>query len=707
MAETWKEQFAPIAEKGWDIRAGQERLANEIIKTITYGGILVGQAECGTGKSVASLVPIIKNIHASKKNKNTYRAVVSTETLTLQRQLDLKDLPFLQGVYGGFTFKKLMGRSNYLCFNRAKDEAVGDPTGRRERLRLSIDSKRRSLVSGEKEDVERVLGRPLAREDWSRLSGSSDYCADNQCDSDECFSSKARKEALNADIVVVNHKILAIDHDMKNTISPTGTTPDGMLGTINAIVVDEAHKLEDVLSDHWTETYTEWEITDHLSKLVAAVDMANSYKKGNKNFINDLSDELISFMKTSKQFFMEIENRYNKPWEGSENPFCMQFIDHPSEQVRILMNKFETMGPALMDTIIDNFTKIVKFFMEAISVMSDQNIAGKFKTVVRKGITSWRYLNNLAEILKGAMESRDGIVRANGFTYGVTINGWVSSKTHEKGVSIRAVPLDVSQKAKGLWSSATSSILMSATLEDLTSKDFAYFKRSVGIKTCKEIRVESPFTMAEQQLVYITPQPYPTEDGTVFSVNEIVDSVSASNGRSLILFTSRRDLDMAHEKLLEFKIAGKFPYAMYVQTQDSDKAKLVEDFKKDTTSVLLGLKSMFTGIDIPGESLSNVIICRFPLSRYSAECKMKIIYWRSQGFSNWYERDSLTVFQQAAGRLIRSESCIGVVSILDQRINTVGSNVFKTAKTGITALNSRVTQDITEITTHLGVLNAV
>lgn len=706
MAETWAEQFAPIAQRGWDIRPEQEKLGNAIIKTITYGGTLVGEAPCGTGKSLASLIPIIKNIQAHKPESN-YRAVISTETLTLQRQLVTKDLPFLQEVYGSFTYKKLMGRSNYLCFNRAKDEAVGDPTGQRERLRLKIDSKRQSLTTGEKEDVERALGRPMTIEEWARLSGSSDYCADNKCSEDECFSSKARVEALQADIVVVNHKILAIDHDMKQKTGSFGTNPDGMLGEINAIVVDEAHKLEDVLSEQWSEKYTEYEITDHINRLVAAVDMANMYNKGKKDFTDRLSDELLNFLMVTKKFFMAIEERYSREWDGSENPFCMQFIDHPSDNLRELMNTFETTGPALMDLILESEESMSKFFRDSIEIMSDQSVANKFKTVVRKGKTSMNFLATFAKIIGGAMESKDGVVRTNGFTYGVTVNGWTSRRTHEQGMSIRAIPLDVSLSAKDIWASATSSILMSATLEDLTSKDFAYFKRSMGISACKEIKVKSPFAMEKQQLVYITPQPYPSEEGTVFSVQEIVDSVEASKGRSLVLFTSRKDLNMSEKMLLDMKIAGNFNYTLLVQTPDADKAKLVEDFKEDTSSVLLGLKSMFTGIDIPGESLSNVIICRFPLSRYSAECKMKINYWRTQGFHNWYERDSLTVFQQAAGRLIRSEGCIGVVSILDQRINTVGSNVFKTAKTGITALGSRVTQDINDVSVHLGELSAV
>ena len=110
---------------------------------------------------------------------------------------------------------------------------------------------------------------------------------------------------------------------------------------------------------------------------------------------------------------------------------------------------------------------------------------------------------------------------------------------------------------------------------------------------------------------------------------------------------------------------------------------------------------MFTGIDIPGESLSQVIICRWPLPRFSTETRMKMDYWRKVGFPKWYERESLTVFQQAAGRLIRSDKCIGVVSLIDQRAYDVKENVYKTARLGVKALGSRVTHDPTDITKHL------
>ena len=704
MSDLWAQYFEPIAKLGWEVREGQAKLGNAIIRTLDHGGTLVGQAECGTGKSLAALIPIIMKIRQAKIKGDTYRAVISTETLTLQRQLDLKDLPFLLKKYGGFTYKKLMGRSNYVCFNHAREESIGNPGTAQ--LYNALDKKRHSLGAGEKEDAERVLGRKIPADDWSRISGSSEYCSDADCSIEECFSSLAREQALSADIVVANHMILAIDFELKQT-----TSPEGMLGPLNAIVVDEAHKLEEVLSNQWTTKYTGFEVSEHLERLIAGMFVGKNVLPESRDYrlsASSIQTNVEEFFKITRQFFTAIEEKNGRKWDGSENAFCMQFVARPDDNLRNLMLQYEAMGPAVFKSILDVENDYSLYLFKVLEELVDSGGSKTEKQTVRKARTSLKFLTQMAFALNQAMESKDGIVRSNGMVSGMTVTGW-EAKSGALGMSIQSIPIDLSEEASKIWKSVTSSVIISATLEDLSSSDknFKYFKRSLGIPESREIRVESPFTMARQQLVYVSDKKYEPEEGTVFSVEEIVDSVNASNGRALILFTSRRDLDMANQMLLQYKVAGRFPYIMYVQTPEADKAKLVDDFKGNTASVLLGLKSMFTGIDIPGDSLSNVIICRFPLARFSVECKMKITYWRSQGFPNWYERDSLTVFQQAAGRLIRSEECIGVVSILDQRVSTAGTNVFKTASKGISALGSRVTINMNDVHQHLGALSEV
>lgn len=722
MTSPWRTQFKPVSDLGWGIREGQEDLGNAIIRTIGNGGILVGDASTGTGKSLASSIPLIneiKKVKEAQANKakgepgpNPYRAVISTETITLQQQLDEKDLPFLFKTYGDFKYHKLLGRSNYLCLNQAKENSMGDMEVHR--LVEKIQKYRGNIINGEFKDITRVLKEYIDPKTWGKLTGSSTFCSDNQCDAEECYGSLSREKALDADIVVVNHKILAIHFEMKMMGSGNGPESAGMFGNVNTIIVDEAHKLEEVLAGHWEERYNDWEIADHTNRILAGMDIANVYNRENdyRADAKELIDNLIGFMATTKRFFSEVNKKYSNDWQGSETAFCEQSISGPSDYLRSLMMEFETVGPTLFETMVAKMTTYNKYLGKAVANMVEEKVAGKYTKEVRKAVTSAKWVSNMSTILLKAMTSKDGVISHGDLIYGVIGEGWVSKKTGEHGMTIKASPLDVSYRASKLWSAAESVIFLSATLVDLTEKapsnKFKYFKRSLGISNCLEVSVSSPFAAAQQQVVYITPKPYPVEENTFFSIEEVVELVNASEGRSLLLFTSRREIDLAQQALLEWKIAGKFNYTMYVQEKDSDKAKLVEDFKSDINSVLLGLKSMFTGIDIPGESLSNVIICRFPMPRYSTECKMKITYWRNNGFPNWYSREALTTFQQAAGRLIRTESCVGVVSIVDQRVFDLGSNVYKTASIGVASLGSRVTHEVSDISTHLrSVLSAV
>jgi ATP-dependent DNA helicase DinG len=161
-----------------------------------------------------------------------------------------------------------------------------------------------------------------------------------------------------------------------------------------------------------------------------------------------------------------------------------------------------------------------------------------------------------------------------------------------------------------------------------------------------------------------------------------------------VLFTSRKELDWAAEQLKRYQALGHFSYPIYVQEKDSNKNKLMESFKNDVDSVLLATKSFFVGIDVPGESLSLVALVKFPLPRYSAECRQQITHWKNRGFPRWYEREALTIFQQASGRLIRSSGCKGTVALLDWRAMDTTSNVYKTMKLGVESLGSPVTQNL-------------
>ena len=689
--KTWAEIFAPT---GYSLRPGQEELGNEIIRIIESGGTLVAQASTGTGKSLATSIPTINKIHEMRaEGKPTPRSVISTETITLQSQLCDKDLPFLQNVYGGFKFAKLLGRSNYLCMNRFKERAIGNPEVAA--VYTSVNSNLDRIKTGEYNEICNILGYQIPKSTWSEMVGNSDDCSnDKSCeDGNLCLVARAREIAEGSDIVVVNHALLGADHRSKMMGSE-----DGILGPIDILVVDEAHKLEEVLSSQWTESTTEWDVKDNISKISAGV---KHMKSLDSQGINELLEQYAKFFDTAMHFFYALnEYKGSQDWQGSETKFALHYLTRPPQKVRDLMLKYEEMGPPVLDAMVTTMKKIMATYASMMDDSQGYGLTKSAKSEMKKSASAAKFLANICEIMRKAMDTKDGIVSHMGTVYGVVADGWRRRKDNTISMTIRCFPVDVSGAAR-MFGQSKSSILLSATMSDLTDGTFKYFKRSLGVTDAKEVDVKSPFNMDSQQLVYVTQANAPCEPGAKFSAAELVNLINASDGRSLVLFTSRREIEMARDALNAYKVQGLLPYPMYVQEPDADKAKLVEDFKRDTNSVLLGLKSMFTGIDIPGESLSQVIICRWPLPRFSTETRMKMDYWRKVGFPKWYERESLTVFQQAAGRLIRSDKCIGVVSLIDQRAYDVKENVYKTDRLGVKSLGSRVTHDPTDITKHL------
>jgi ATP-dependent DNA helicase DinG len=191
---------------------------------------------------------------------------------------------------------------------------------------------------------------------------------------------------------------------------------------------------------------------------------------------------------------------------------------------------------------------------------------------------------------------------------------------------------------------------------------------SLGLEERTDLQrlvVNSPFDYAKQQLVYLTPEKETQVDvpGAQFSLDELERVLLAAEGRALVLFTARTELDFAAEEL----IRRGLPHQVLVQERTSNKQVLVDEFKRDTSSVLLATKSFFTGVDFPGETCSVVVLAKFPLPQFNALCRAQVAWWRKRGFPDWYDREGTLIARQAVGRLIRTERDHGVIALLDQR----------------------------------------
>lgn len=686
----WNEIFAPVMAQGREARAGQTMLGQAIIDAIETKTNLVGQASTGTGKSFATLIPIIDAIKKNKKKSRDFRGVVSTETLTLQDQLIQKDLPFLHSLYGGFKFRKLMGRTNYLCLEVAETAVVGDLVmhGLVEKLKM----RQSNLGDGERADVERVLGRKITNDQWSKIASSSQFCPDNMCSGEKCYSTRARAEALKADLVVINHALLATDTDMKISALSDGPLADGLLGSIDVLVVDEGHQLEPVLVSQWTKELSERDLAKQSASVTEGVEAAKA--AASNEIIGDVAydaTENVRFvLENIKKYYYLLNQATGAEWKDSSTSLSLKYpLGMPSGSLALAMEEFEVENPKRLLKADEELEQVIKYLVPTIEVARENKIKGVRD--MNKGLRAAKDLLETVRIMSKALETNDGIIQQYG-TYGALVDGWVR-RDETIGMTIRLVPLDVSARAKSIWGTkGQTNVLLSATLTDLTDGSFRYARECVGFPAAKELNVDTPFSLQTQQLVYITPANREIVEGARYSFSELIDLINVARGRSLILFTSRRELDWASEQIRQLKNMGHFPYSLFVQEKEADKAELYKNFKEDTHSVLLATRSFFTGIDVAGESLSLVALVKFPLPRFSAECRQQITHWRTRGFSKWYEREALTVFQQAAGRLIRSSDCKGVVALLDHRAMDSTSNVYKTMQLGVGSLGSPVTQ---------------
>lgn len=689
----WEAQFAPITQqRGWGVREGQRTLGDAFIHALNTKTDLLGEAGTGTGKSMVAAVPVIHAIKAARASGRSFRGVISTETITLQDQIVNKDLPDLERTYGGFTYKKLMGRSNYLCLDHAAEKVIGNSNLNNIYMRLEGALSR--LTSGEKSDCEAILGRTLLPEEWETMTGSAEFCADNKCGTEDnrCFGARARAEALAADIVVCNHAILATDVQSKERTAqafPTSELSEGILGVYHALIVDEGHRLVPVFVSQLTESVNGWEIFQMGNHIEAGAAQASNLDP--TIHVNELED-IVATVQKVLDVAIEYYSYGVEDWDRAEFQLKWRslFGVTAGSRIETIMNAFE--GEAV-PRLLDAAASLEAFQLKIEKALKDATEPRKWAKA-RKGARNMKKLAEICKVLAESLPSDEGIVSNYGH-YGVSIQGYIKKKDNTKGATINMEPLDVSSKIKTLWDGADTSLLMSATLGDPTHKDpFKFIRVSTGFsETAPVVKVASSFDLGAQQVVYITKADRPPVEGGRYSFEELFELTVKMQGRSLILFTSRSDLDTAAMKFRMRQSEGRFPYRILVQEKDTDKKLLAEQFKSDTNSILLGTDSFMTGFDAPGETLSMVALCKFTQPRYNASMRQKISYWRNRGFPNYYKREALLKFEQSAGRLIRSDDCRGVFALLDQAVMDQSSKVFDTAKMGLQMIGSPVTQD--------------
>jgi ATP-dependent DNA helicase DinG len=606
-----------VRAMGGEPREGQERMVRAIGAAFDGGRHVVIQAGTGTGKSLAYLIP------AARMARDHGPVVIATATLALQRQLLERELPRL--AHAGTDFQDiqwavLKGRHNYLCKQRLgeADEAQSvlafdDPGAQR---RGTLEEQARAVHewsthtdTGDRDDLDMEVDARI----WRAVSVTSAECVgESRCAfGEECFAARARLRASEADIVVTNHAMLAID--------AIGGIP--VLPERSALIIDEAHELVDRVTSAVTSELTVSVLERLVGECARLVDDQGS--------LADAADELAIAM--------------------------MELID---SGMSARVTAWSDAMVLALTRLRDAARGMVSGLSTVAATAGDQAPAVQR---VRAGVeevfaTSGRAL---------ALSSTDVV--------------WCSAEGG-RSPALRIAPLHVGdQLAESLFVQQPVA-LTSATL--VTSGSFDALVASLGLAPDTECHdVGAGFDFARQGILYVAAHlPPPDRDGvSMEALDELADLIEAAGGRSLVLLSSWRGVDRARDYLrvrLGPTIESGRVGELLVQRRGESVRPLIERFAAEPASVLVGTVSLWQGIDVPGDSLTLVVIDRIPFPRPDDP----VMSARSDavdrdggsGFRQVALARAALLLAQGAGRLIRSAEDRGVVAVLDSRMVTAG-----------------------------------
>ncbi|HXG93327.1 MAG TPA: ATP-dependent DNA helicase [Blastocatellia bacterium] len=627
----------------YEYRPGQIEMAETVNDTLNNGGIALIEAGTGTGKTLAYLIPAL----ASGR-----RVIVSTATKNLQEQLHKKDIPFLQEIIPRkFKAVCMKGRSNYLCLHRLKKSDEMPILEGLDEVDY-FDEVRRWAARTETGDRAELTDLPENLSFWPQIDARADTCLGQKCpEFDDCFITRMRREAQEADIVIINHHLFFADLALR------GGDYGAVLPDYSTIIFDEAHELEDIAASYFGTSVSNYRINDLIQD-------AHKLVITEPDQAMDLTKALARVAQRADAFWLTFRaDRFDGP-EG--NGALGNAGRYPQRQ------RSYSRAANAQDA---RFTISSEFFVRTDDEGNYQpTAAGEayigLSNALSRLIAVLGLVKNpppeLENILRRAESLRfdlEFIATSDepGFVY------WCEKRN--RAIFIHATPIDISGiLEERLFSNIQSAVLTSATLTAGGSFDF--IKGRLGIANAREVIIESHFDFENQAVLYL-PQGMPDPRSREFldaSADEIIQILEATRGRAFVLFTSVESMRQTYERV---KDVIDFP--VFIQGQGS-KIGLLERFRETEGAVLFATSSFWQGVDVQGEALSCVIISKLPFAVPTdpvVAARQKHI--DDQGGNSFYEYSvpqAAITLKQGLGRLIRSTSDRGVLSILDPRLTT-------------------------------------
>jgi ATP-dependent DNA helicase DinG len=620
LAEAVAQAFASggalaAADPNYTEREVQQRFAQAVASAIEDSEALVAEAGTGVGKTFAYLVPLL----LSGK-----RALVSTATKSLQDQLFLRDLPRLVDALGvPVRVALLKGRSSYLCLHRMQQARQGFELPDRFALRAlsRIEAWAPSTKSGDLAEIdgldERSAVIPL-------VTSTRENCLGSDCPQfANCHVVKARREAMAADLVVINHHLFFADLAVRDT----GMAE--LLPSVEAVVFDEAHQLSDAGVQFLGLTLGSSQLIDFARDLVA-VGLAQARGLADWSALaGAIERDARELRLASAGALREVRALLKLRW--SER--CGQ--------------------PA---------------FAQVLSSLAETAAAAQ--EALRAAIDIGPDLGRLAE-RAAALATAAQTFAAEGAADRVR---WIDLSTHavrliESPLDIREVITEQRAKAPKTW------VFTSATLGD--DEALSWFTRSAALEDARTLRVGSPFDYASNARLYVPPRfPKPNEAGHATAVAELAARCAAAlNGRTFVLTTTLRALPLVAQTLRAgLDAAGATQVEVLVQGSGPKRA-LLQRFLDAPAAVLVGSQTFWEGIDVPGDALQCVLIDKLPFPPPNDPLiEARVRQLESAGrnpFNECFVADAAVSLKQGAGRLVRSETDRGLLVICDPRIATM------------------------------------